>query len=99
MKFNKSINSVITFFMFSLCALASPAFAAGGLADATTMMEDLKTWLFGFIGLAAIIYMMYNIAMAFMERKSWGDVAMALVYCTGAGGALAAGNWALEVFQ
>lgn len=37
--------------------------------------------------------------MAFMERKSWGDVGMALGYCALAGGAVVGGTWALELFQ
>ncbi|EIO8946027.1 conjugal transfer protein [Salmonella enterica] len=46
-----------------------------------------------------MVYLLYNIAMAFMERKSWGDVGMALVYCTLAGGAVVGGTWALDLFQ
>ncbi|EAW9895439.1 conjugal transfer protein [Salmonella enterica] len=59
----------------------------------------MKTWLFTFVGVGALVYLLYNIAMAFMERKSWGDVGMALVYCTLAGGAVVGGTWALDLFQ
>ncbi|EAT0039945.1 conjugal transfer protein [Salmonella enterica] len=59
----------------------------------------MKTWLFTFTGVGALVYLLYNIVMAFMERKSWGDVGMALVYCTLAGGAVVGGTWALDLFQ
>ncbi|HCB1657218.1 TPA: conjugal transfer protein [Citrobacter farmeri] len=46
-----------------------------------------------------MVYLLYCVGMAFMERKTWGDVGMALVYCTLAGGAVYGGTWALELFQ
>lgn len=72
---------------------------AGGLDTATNTMIELKTWAFSFGGVCALCYLIYNVIMAFMEKKSWSDVGMALVYCSLAGGALYAGNWALELFK
>ncbi|KAB7715130.1 conjugal transfer protein [Plesiomonas shigelloides] len=78
----------------------APALAAGGgLSAGTNALTDVKTWLYTFIGVAALVYLLYNILMAFMERKSWGDVGMALGYCALAGGALIGGEWALSLFK
>ncbi|EAB9751978.1 conjugal transfer protein [Salmonella enterica subsp. salamae] len=88
-------------FVFALFFMMFSGFAAagGGLGSATNALANVKTWLFGFVGIAALVYMLYCIAMALMERKSWGDVGMALVYCSLAGGAVVGGTWALELFQ
>lgn len=90
------LNFALVLFM---AFFAGQAFAGGGLDAGTTALTTIKTWLFTFVGVGALVYLLYNIAMAFMERKSWGDVGMALVYCTLAGGAVVGGTWALDLFQ
>ncbi len=90
------LNFALVLFM---ALFAGQAFAGGGLDAGTTALTTIKTWLFTFVGVGALVYLLYNIAMAFMERKSWGDVGMALVYCTLAGGAVVGGTWALDLFQ
>ena len=90
------LNFALVLFM---ALFAGQAFAGGGLDVGTTALTTIKTWLFTFVGVGALVYLLYNIAMAFMERKSWGDVGMALVYCTLAGGAVVGGTWALDLFQ
>ncbi|STJ26282.1 conjugal transfer prepropilin [Escherichia coli] len=53
---------------FFLSLTASVAYA-GGLDTATNTMTELKTWAFGFGGVCALCYLIYNIIMAFMEKK------------------------------
>lgn len=85
---------------FFICAIASaPAFAGGGLDAATSALTDIKTWLFTFVGIAALVYLLYCCGMAFAERKTWSEVGMALIYCALAGGAVVGGTWALDLFQ
>ncbi|MGY3883808.1 TrbC/VirB2 family protein [Aeromonas veronii] len=98
---NNVLNTATKFAAAVLLAAVAttPAFAAGGLNAATTALSDLKTWLFAFVGIGALVYLLYCVGMAFMERKTWGDVGMGLVYCTLAGGAVYGGTWALELFQ
>ncbi|MGD2832273.1 conjugal transfer protein [Escherichia coli] len=94
------VKSTLQYFIlaFFLSLTASVAYA-GGLDTATNTMTELKTWAFGFVGLCALLYLIYNLIMAFMEKKTWSDAAMALVYCSLAGGVLVGGNWALELFK
>lgn len=87
--------SYVLVFLFS----SNYAFAAGGLSAGTNALTEIKFWLFTIIGVGALCYLCYNIGMAFMERKSWGDVGMAGLYCSIAGGALVGGNWMLNIFQ
>ncbi len=83
---------------FLACLLSSLCFA-GGLDSATDALSEIKTWLFGFVGLSALVYLLYMVLMAFLERKSWSEVALALVYCAIAGGAVVGGTWALGLFK
>lgn len=95
-------KTVQTIFLFTGCFFLQTAFAAGGLGNlnkATDALKEIKFWLFAFVGLAAIVYLLYCIAMTFAERKSWSDVGMALIYCCLAGGAILGGNWALALFD
>ena len=91
-------NSLMLFVFISLFSGIALA-AGGGLSSASNWLTELKTWLFGFTGVAALVYMLYSMVMAFLERKTWGDVGVALIYCALAGGAVVAGTWALEMFQ
>jgi hypothetical protein len=85
---------------FFICAVIStPAFAGGGLDAATDALTTIKTWLFTFVGVAALVYLLYCCGMAFAERKTWSEVGMALIYCALAGGAVVGGTWALDLFQ
>ncbi|EPR9285178.1 conjugal transfer protein [Escherichia coli] len=92
-------NPLCSLLFIALSLFMGQALAGGGLDAGTTALTTIKTWLFTFVGVGALVYLLYNIAMAFMERKSWGDVGMALVYCTLAGGAVVGGTWALDLFQ
>ncbi|TNV16109.1 conjugal transfer protein [Buttiauxella sp. B2] len=85
-------------FCFSLLLLSMGALA-GGLDAGTSALTDLKTWIFIILGLAALVYLAYVIIWAFMEKKSWNDVGVALLQVICAGGALAAGNWGLSLMK
>lgn len=98
----KAFNTLKKISSGALCSVmaAAPALAAGGgLPAATNALTDIKVWLYSFAGIAAVVYLIYNIVMAFMERKSWGDVGMALAYCALAGGSVMGGEWALSLFK
>ncbi|CAO94849.1 hypothetical protein [Erwinia tasmaniensis] len=70
---------------------------AGGLDSGTDALTNIKTWIFAILGIAALIYLAYCIIWAFMEKKSWSDVGVALLQVICAGGALVAGNWGLSL--
>lgn len=72
---------------------------AGGLDSGTSALNEIKTWLYGFVGVMALCYILYNVCMALMERKSWGDVGMSIAYAAIAGGCLLAGEFAIKIFK
>ena len=92
MKFKNMLILFVGAFLTAICH-------AGGLQSGTDALTQIKTWLFAFVGIAALVYLLVMVLMALMERKQWGDVAMALVHCALAGGAVAGGTWALSLFQ
>lgn len=73
--------------------------ATAGMAKATSTADAIKTGLFTFVGVAAVIYMIYLAMMAFTEKKSWGDFGYGVLHVALAGGAVALANWAWTLFQ
>lgn len=89
-------------FYSALCfyvLIFSNSVLAAGLDAGTDAATNIKTWIFTILGISALIYLAYCIIWAFMEKKSWNDVGVALVQVICAGGALAGGNWALTLLK
>lgn len=75
------------------------AFAAGGgLNSATTELTNIKNWAYKFLGVAALGYIIFTVIMAYMGRKGWGEVGMAVVYAAIAGATIALGEWAWRIW-
>lgn len=72
--------------------------AGGGLNEATSQMNNIKTWGVSFLAVLAVGYILYNIGMAYLGRKGWGEVAMAVIYAAIAGAATTLGAWALGIW-
>lgn len=83
-------------FCFSLLFM-SMGVLAGGLDSGTDALMNLKTWIFAILGISALIYLAYCIIWAFMDKKTWNDVGVALLQVICAGGALTAGAWGLSL--
>lgn len=66
----------------------------GGLAQATTTMNEIKLWGYGFLGVVVFVYLMYNVVMALLDRKQWADVLVAVGYIAIAGAVLVIAEWA-----
>ena len=92
MKFKNLLILFVGAFLTAVCH-------AGGLQSGTDALTQIKTWLFAFVCLSALVYLLYMVLMALTGRKQWGDVAMALVHCALAGGTLAGGTWAVSLYQ
>ena len=46
---------------------AFPALA-GGLADATNAVNEIKTWGYSFLGAVVFVFLIYKVVMAFLEK-------------------------------
>ncbi|BFU61214.1 TPA: conjugal transfer protein TraC [Haemophilus influenzae] len=97
-------NKTATYVVFALIAclamfVSVDAFAAGGgLNAATTEATNIKNWAYKFLGVAALGYIIFNVIMAYVGRKGWGEVFMAVVYAAIAGAAIVLGEWAWSIW-
>ena len=73
MKFSSLKEKAKLCMFFSVAMLATPAMAAGGLDEATNAIETFKGWLYGFMGVFALVYMLYHIILAMLEKEQWSD--------------------------
>lgn len=71
---------------------------AGGLEDATSAVEEIKTWAYAFLGVVVFIYLIYKVAMTLMDKETWADVLSALGKVALAGGVIVLGEWAWAIF-
>lgn len=74
------------------------AFCAGGLDAGIQATSDLKSSAYKWLGVMAGGYIIFNILMAYLGRKGWGDVAMSVLYCAIAGGAILLGSYAWTIW-
>lgn len=90
---NKPFSNIVLAFVAMF--FTSLAFAqTGGLDQATTTVDEIKTWAYGFLGVGVFCYIIYNVIMALLDRKQWSEVLMAVVYTALAGAALVVTDWA-----
>ena len=94
----------ITFLAILMIALLSmfvspDVLAAGGLEAGVTATGELKSTAYKWLAIVATGYIIFNVVMAYLGRKGWGDVAMAVMYCAIAGGAIALGDYAWSIFS
>lgn len=91
-------SAVPAFFAIALgfFVVVEPSYA--GLQKANVAMEEIKVWAYSVLGIGIFLYLMYHIVMALMNKGTWADVLMGVAYSALAGGVLALGAWAWEVF-
>lgn len=77
---------------------STSAHALAGLDTATSTATEIKTGMYAFVGVGALIYLIYLALMAFTEKKTWADFGMGVVHVSFAGAALALGTWAWGLF-
>lgn len=97
---NKTTTYVLVALIACLAMFVSvDAFAAGGgLNSATNEASKIKDWAYKFLGVAALGYIIFNVIMAYVGRKGWGEVFMAVVYAAIAGAAIVLGEWAWGIW-
>lgn len=84
--------------LVAVSAMSSPVLAAGGLSEATDALDTFKTWLYGFLGVGVLVYMVWQVALAMLEKQQWGDVFVAVGKVACAGGSIALATWAWGIW-
>lgn len=91
----KSTSSLFSV-AFMFLVMVEPSFA--GLAEADSALNTIKDWAYGILGIGIFLYLMYHVVMALMNKMSWADVLMAVVYSAVAGGVIVLGEWAWTIW-
>lgn len=103
MKMLNFLSNNVFGFVLSVLAIAliatEPAYAGlAALEKSTDALDQIKTWLHGFVVVGSLVYITYLVVMAIAEKKAWSDVMMGLGYCAIAGGVVMGGTWATELW-
>ncbi|REC93322.1 hypothetical protein C8D72_3481 [Kushneria indalinina DSM 14324] len=61
-------------------------------------MDDFRVWAYGALAIGCLIYMLYQVSMALLQKQPWADVLMGLVYCAIAGGIMVAADFAWSIW-
>ena len=83
---------------FVVAFVPSFAMAAGGLDEATDAIQTFQTWLYRFLGVGVLVYMVYQIILAMLEKQTWGDVFISVGKVAAAGGSVALATWAWSIW-
>ena len=87
-----------SFALFIMVFMPSFAMAAGGLDEATSAIQTFQTWLYRFLGAGVLVYMIYQIILAMLEKQTWGDVFISVGKVAAAGGSVALATWAWSIW-
>jgi hypothetical protein len=74
------------------------AVSPGGLNEAITQLQEIKTWCYAFLSIGVFIYLMYNVMLALLDRKQWSDVLISVGYVALAGAINVIGEWAWHIW-
>lgn len=95
---NSAKTAFVTANIFALTTGVAFAQTLGGLDTAKSTLGSIKTYLYSFLGIAAMIYLMWVAIQCFTEKKQWGDLGMAVVQVTVVGAIIVLGSWAWSLF-
>lgn len=92
----KSLMPAFLAVAFGFFVLVEPSYA--GLKKAEGAIDEIKDWAYAILGVGVFIYLIYLVIMALINKGSWADVGLGVVYVAVAGGVLLLGEWAWSTF-
>lgn len=85
--------------LFAAFVMLVPVFGfAQGLDAASDRLDEFRVWAYGFLAIACLVYMLYKVVMALLERQAWGDVAVGLGHVAIAGGIIAGAEFMWSIW-
>ncbi|KGV73774.1 MULTISPECIES: hypothetical protein [Burkholderia] len=91
-------NPLLSILLGAILLAVGSAAHAGGLQAATDAATTVKTWLYGFMGVLAFVYVGWKIMEAWTDRGHWMDVGKALGWVAAGGALLVVVPWAWNMF-
>lgn len=96
-RFKGQLEVLAVLLLVGLFGYAS-AQGLAGLDDATKLLKDIFKWGRNFILLIAVLYFLWLVGNAFLDRKSWTDVLVGIGYCILGGGSAILAEWAVGLY-
>ncbi|MGF1872002.1 conjugal transfer protein [Photobacterium indicum] len=78
--------------------MSHPVLASGGLDDATNAVAEIQVWFYGFLGVACLLYMGYQVGLALTNKQDWMEVGLAFCKVAVAGGSVMGAAWAWSIW-
>lgn len=78
---------------------SSRAFALnGGFNTVSTTTSQVQNWIYGIVGVVAIIILSVTVVMVFMKRATWGDFLQTSGWVAAGGGSISLATWLYGLF-
>ncbi|MGR5445442.1 conjugal transfer protein [Vibrio jasicida] len=91
-------NLKAAFIAMILVLVCHPAIATGGLEEGINWIDEVASWAYKLLGSAVVLYSIYMVIMALVNKKTWGDVGVSIAQAAGAGGIVAAATYAWSIW-
>lgn len=94
----KSISNILTTaFVLSLVSVSTFA-SHGGFQTVQTQTKTIQTWLYGIVGVAAIIILLVNVFLVWSKRSTWGEFLTTMGWVLVGGGSITLATFLYGVF-
>ncbi len=94
----KSVSNVLmTAFILSLVSVQTFA-SHGGFTTVKTQTQTIQTWLYGIVGVVAIIILLVNVFLVWSKRSTWGEFLTTMGWVLVGGGSITLATFLYGVF-
>lgn len=90
-------NVLMTAFVLSLVSVQTFA-SHGGFQTIQTQTKTIQTWLYGIVGVVAIIILLVNVFLVWSKRSTWGEFLTTMGWVLVGGGSITLATFLYGVF-
>jgi hypothetical protein len=93
------MRKTLTLLLFTILAVGSSLAAAqGGLESGTQAATNFRAWFYGFVGICAGVYIVWEVLQLWAKRNTWTDLGTAIAQVAAGGAAIVLADWAWATF-
>lgn len=98
--YQRQVTAFLIMLVAALAFFISPnAMAAAGIDEGTEILREGSKQFYGFLGAAALAYILYEAARAYLNLSSWGNVFVAALKAGAAAGLVALGKFLWDKYK